>query len=146
MSFFVNRSPTQHASTIDYNRLRITQRLPVPPVMQPFFSSSSFGRRGSQGTRTPAPDALGSVARSLLPPPCKPWPPEDLSGRVQATARRKSQIPARRRRERGRGASAPSVFIYRTLERRLRGFARHPPRLLAYLVLTPTLNSLLILK
>lgn len=95
--FFVNRSPTQHASTIDYNRLRITQRLPVPPVMQPFFSSSSFGRRGSQGTRTPAPDALGSVARSLLPPPCKPWPPEDLSGRVQATARRRSQIPARRR-------------------------------------------------
>lgn len=97
MSFFVNRSPTQHASTIDYNRLRITQRLPVPPVMQPFFSSSSFGRRGSQGTRTPAPDALGSVARSLPPPPCKPWPPGDLSGRVQATARRRSQIPARRR-------------------------------------------------
>lgn len=39
-----------------------------------------------------------------------------------------------------------AVFIYRTLGRRLRGFARHPPRLLAYLVLTPTLNSLLILK
>lgn len=139
MSFFVNRSPTQHASTIDYNRLRITQRLPVPPVMQPFFSSSSFGRRGSQGTRTPAPDALGSVARSLLPPPCKPWPPEDLSGRVQATARRRSQIPARRRE-----GERPSSS--RTLGRRLRGLARHPPRLLAYLVLTPTLNSLLILK
>lgn len=94
---FTNRSPTQHASTIEYDQLRITQEASGGirhATLRLFF----LLRRSGISSNMDSSPRRSRIPRPISPPaPCMPWSPEDISRRVQATARGKSQIPARRR-------------------------------------------------